>query len=235
MSAPSDPRDLLLARALGTATPEEDALLDAALARDPALAAELAAVRETLDLLDAAVAPEPAPTDLADRVLARVSSEPSRPERAPVPLRRRRLAVPVLAAVLAAAAASALTYLALRDGDGLGTPDATAAVAAPSGEALGEARLYGTGTPDGRLVLSLHDLPAAPAGHHYEVWVLRQGADHMESVAVVGPSGGTVRVEAPLPGAGAYAATDISVEDDGGPPDHSGTSVAGGTFSPTPS
>ena len=143
--------------------------------------------------------------------------------------------MPALAAVLAAAAACALTYVALRDGDGLGAPDATATVAAPSGQALGEARLYGTGGADGRLVLALHDLPAAPAGHHYELWVLRQGAEHMEAVAVVSPSGGAVRLDVPLPGAGTYAATDVSVEDDGGPPEHSGTSVAGGTFGPAPS
>jgi anti-sigma-K factor RskA len=234
VSAAPDPRDLLLARALGTATPEEDALLDAALARDPALAAELAAVRETLGLLDAAVAPVAPPADLADRVLARVAGEAERPraEHVVPRRRRRRLAVPALAATLAAVAASALTYVALRNGDDDGAPDATATVAASSGEALGEARLYRTDGPDGRLVLSLHDLPAAPAGHHYEVWVLREGADHMEPVASVGPAGGTVRLEVPLPGAGAYAATDISLEDDGGPPEHSGTSVAGGAFGP---
>ena len=42
-----------------------------------------------------------------------------------------------------------------------------------------------------------------------------------------------VRIELPLPGAGPYAAMDISVEDDGGPPEHSGVSVAGATFQGT--
>jgi len=40
-----------------------------------------------------------------------------------------------------------------------------------------------------------------------------------------------VKLDLPLPGAGDYAALDISVQQDGGSPEHSNTSLANGAFS----
>ena len=45
------------------------------------------------------------------------------------------------------------------------------------------------------------------------------------------PTSSDVELELPLPGPGDYAAVDVSVEENGGPPAHSDTSLAGGTFS----
>ena len=93
----------------------------------------------------------------------------------------------------------------------------------------GEARLYGSTQPGGVVRLELADVPDAPDGSHYEVWVLRPSAgEAMEAVGVFDAGGAEVELELGLPGAGDYAAVDISVEPDAGPPEHSGTSLAGG-------
>ena len=54
----------------------------------------------------------------------------------------------------------------------------------------------------------------------------------MEAVGVFDPTTSEVELELGLPGAGEYVAVDISVEPDAGPPEHSGTSLAGGEFEP---
>jgi hypothetical protein len=123
--------------------------------------------------------------------------------------------------------------LAVDGGGTLGTPDAVAAVqGTPEFVGVhGEARLYQAGTPNGVLRLELADVPPPPAGEHYEVWVLRPSTgDVMEAVGVFNPTTSEVTLELGLPGAGDYVAVDISVEPDAGPPEHSGTSLAGGKF-----
>ena len=81
------------------------------------------------------------------------------------------------------------------------------------------------------LALELENVPAPPAGHHYEVWVLRtEGGGEMEAVGSFTPDGERTRLDLPLPGPGDYQAVDISVEPDGGPPEHSSVSLAGGRF-----
>ena len=170
------------------------------------------------------------------------AAEPDPPVAGPEPAvatplrpRRRPWARPLGIAAVAAAAACVLTLaigaIVGDNGDDLGSPDARAAVEPAAGSAIhGEATLYGSTGPGGRLVVDLDGLAPAPAGHHYEVWVLRAGAPEMEAVASFQPAGGDERLVLPLPGAGAFDALDISVEEDGGPPAHSGTSVAGGAF-----
>ena len=54
----------------------------------------------------------------------------------------------------------------------------------------------------------------------------------MEAVGVFTPDGSRVRLKLGLPGAGEYEAVDISVEPNGGPASHSGSSLAGGRFEP---
>lgn len=169
------------------------------------------------------------PHDLFDRILAEV-----RPEAVVVPLRpvsRRRMLAPIVA-VAAMAAAAVVAIAVTAGGDGLGSPDARAAISGKSDAAVsGEATLYGEAEAGGKVLVSLTDVPPAPSGHHYEIWVLRDGSAEMEAVGTFTPASGTVRLELPLPGPGHYAAVDISVEENGGPPAHSDTSLAGGTFS----
>lgn len=252
----SDRRDDAAARALGPLSPADEAAFRAAAAADPALAADAAAYAATVGALESTL-PRAAPPSGAGSlgaVLAAIREDepvaepsasvaaPSAPVAAPptsvTPLhRRRRWARPLGIAAVAAAAACVLTLaigaLTGDDGRELGSPDARAVVAPATGSTIsGEATLYGSSAAGGRLVVDLDGLSPAPAGHHYEVWVLREGAAEMEAVASFQPAGDDERLVLPLPGAGDFAAVDISVEDDGGSPAHSGTSVAGGAFAP---
>ena len=52
----------------------------------------------------------------------------------------------------------------------------------------------------------------------------------MEAVGVFDADRAEVELQLGLPGAGDYAAVDISVEPDAGPPEHSDTSLGGGRF-----
>ena len=225
-------RDLAAAEALGTLTPEESEQLYAALERDHALAGELEEYRSTVSVLEAGVARETPSYDLFAGILADVEPEASRPA-AVRPSRSWRRGLPAFALGTVATAAVFAVALALGSSSGLGTPDAVAVVrGTPEFVGVhGEARLYGSGTPDGVLRLELADVPAAPEGEHYEVWVLRPSTgDVMEAVGVFDPTTPEVSLELGLPGAGDYVAVDISVEPDAGPPEHSGMSLAGGTF-----
>jgi anti-sigma-K factor RskA len=225
-------RDLAAAEALGPLTPEESEQLYVALERDHALAAELEGYRSTVSALEAGVAREAPSYDLFAGILAEVEHEASQPAIARSSRGWKRGLSAFALGIVATAAVFAVA-LALGSSSGLGTPDAVAAVhGTPEFAGVhGEARLYGSGTPDGVLRLDLADLPAAPEGEHYEVWVLRPSAgDVMEAVGVFDPATPEVRLELGLPGAGDYVALDISVEPDAGPPEHSGTSLAGGTF-----
>lgn len=180
---------------------------------------------DTIARLELALPRVRPPDDLFDRILERI-----RAEAAVVPLHRKprapRWAGPVGAAVLAAAAAVAIT-LGVTRGEGLGTAEARAAISGSTG-VTGEADLYGD---KGVVRVSLRRVPPAPSGHHYEVWVLRAGSEHMEAVGVFRPAAtGDVELELTLPAPGPYEAVDVSVEDDGGSPAHSGTSLAAGAF-----
>jgi anti-sigma-K factor RskA len=185
--------------------------------------------RDALAALECLLPRVTPPHDLFDRILAEV-----RPEAAVVPLRpvsRRRALAPIVA--VAAVAAVAVVAIAITaGGDGLGSPDARAAISGRSEAAVsGEATLYGEAQAGGKVLVSLSDVPPVPSGHHYEIWVLRDGSAEMEAVGTFTPASRNVRLELPLPGPGRYAALDISVEENGGSPAHSDTSLAGGTFS----
>lgn len=168
------------------------------------------------------------PADMFDRILAEI-----RPEATVVPFRpraRRRAVLPVVGALAAAAVLIAVVAF---GSDELGSPDARATISGKSDPAVsGEALLFGSNAKGGTVRVSLRDVPAAPGGHHYEVWVLRtEGGGEMESVGTFTPTSRDVELDLPLPGPGNYAAVDVSVEEDGGSPLHSETSLAGGTFS----
>jgi hypothetical protein len=186
--------------------------------------------RETLAQLERLLPRVTPPADTLDRILAEI-----RPEATVIPLRpkaQRRLVVPV-AATLAAVAAVLVVAILATGGNGPGQPDARAAIAGKSDPAVkGEAKLYGSSGDGGTVEVKLRDVPPAPSGHHYEVWVLRRnGGGQMEAIGSFTPASQTVKLDLPLPGAGDYAAVDISVQQDGGSPQHSNTSLAGGAFS----
>jgi anti-sigma-K factor RskA len=228
-------RELAAALALGSLAPEEFEDATLALERDPALARELEQYRATVSRLEASVSRETPSHDLFAGIVAEL--EPRRSRQPDVrPVRQgwewRRL-LPAFAVGAAAAAAVFAVALALGSDDGLGTPDRVAAVqgTADFGGVHGEARIYASDTSDGVLMLELGDVPPAPDGEHYEVWVLRPSAgEAMEAVGVFDPTSSDVTLELGLPGAGDYEAVDISIEPDAGPPEHSGTSLAGGVF-----
>jgi hypothetical protein len=220
-------RELVALRALHALDPADAARLDEALARDPELAAQLAADAALVAALGRELPRVALPADLAERALAAAGGAPAaaRPARARRP--RRRLLAGLVAAAAAAAAVGA--WDASRGGP---TPDARAALA--SARATGSAELYGQERRGGTLRLRLRGLAAAPAGHHYQVWVLPAGRQVMASVARVAPRGGAVDVRLPLPAAGSYAAIDVSLERDGaapGPTGPNGPSVVIATFS----
>ncbi|HYI75504.1 MAG TPA: anti-sigma factor [Gaiellaceae bacterium] len=229
-----DRRDRLAAEALGALGPEESDALRADVERDPALAAELDEYRATVATLESSVARTQPSHDLFAGILAEIEPEPQ-----PAAVRPRRSwswrrALPAFAIGAAATVSVFAVALALEAG-GAGTPDAVAAVQGTPDFAgvHGEARLYDSAGAGGTLRLELADVPAAPEGQHYEVWVLRPASgEAMEAVGVFDPTTSEVELELGLPGAGEYVAVDISVEPDAGPPEHSGTSLAGGEFEP---
>jgi anti-sigma-K factor RskA len=227
-------RELAASEALGGLTPDESATLAKQVDRDQELARELEGYRSTVSLLEAHVAREAPGYDLFAGILAEIEPVASQaPERAPRTTWSLRRALPAFAIGAAATASVFAVAFALGSSGGLGTPDAVAAVrGTPEFAGVhGEALLFDSGTPDGVLRLELADVPAAPAGEHYEVWVLRPATgDAMEAVGVFDPTTPEVSLELGLPGAGDYVAVDISVEPDAGSPGHSGTSLAGGTF-----
>jgi hypothetical protein len=181
---------------------------------------------ELFTILAAALPRVTPPQGLFDRVLAEVRSEA-----VVVPLQRRSRVVRHRAlGALAAAAAVLVVTVGIWSTAGGGDEPALRAVLEGSGDSgvTGEAELF-TGD-GGRVHVSLRDVPAAPAGHHYEVWVLRVGAEAMEPVGTFTPTASDVDLELAVPGSGPYAAVDVSIEEDGGPPEHSGTSLATGAF-----
>jgi hypothetical protein len=229
-----DLRDLAAGEALGGLEPDDAARLAAA-AGDPEVAAELDAYRATVAAMEAGITREQPPAALFDRILAEVEAPavPVPVAEPPARPRRRSFGLPRIAFGLGAAAAAAVVLaVALTGGEDRGAPDARAAVTGTEGFPAvdGEARLYGSAEPGGTLVLDLEGVPEPPAGHHYEVWVLREG--HGGAMEPLGTftSSDDPSLELPLPGAGSFTAVDVSVEPDGGPAAHSGVSLAGGSF-----
>ena len=223
-------RELAAVEALGRATPEELALLEEATAGDPALGRELDAYRATVTALEAGVAREVPSDDLFDRILAEIQEEPA--ARARLCAGARSGAASPRGAGSTACAGLALPSVPLRrprqrswsasSRSPATRPSPTPARRSPArtefAAVSGEAEVFDTGEPGGTLVVRMTSVPPAPGGHHYEVWVLREGSEAMESVGEVSPTDGEAELEVELPGAGPFAAVDVSVEPDDGDP-----------------
>ena len=212
-------RDLLAGAALCALSPDEAKRVADLVRKDAAAAVELEQHQATVAAVETAIARAQPAADLFNRILIEVRPAPAEP-------RRRRRWAPRLGAALAATAAVAVALVVLT-GDPA-EPEARAAVAGTPefADVSGSATLDG-----GELALELEHVPAPPAGHHFEVWVLRtEGGGEMEAVGSFSPDGERMRLDLPLPGPGDYQAVDISVEPDGGPPEHSRVSLAGGRF-----
>ena len=231
-------RERAASAALGALTPDEAALLDEEVVKDRALADEVEGYRLAVATLESGVARERPSPELFDRVLAQIDSEDAAVARpAPrvqrVAARRPRRLFPAIAGFAAAAVAAIALVLAVFDENGLGGPTARAAIQGTPDFAgvQGEARLYSPEQDDGVLALDLRDVPSPGPDEHYEIWVLRESAgDRMEAVGVFTPATPDVQLEVRLPGSGEYKAVDISIEPNAGPAEHSGTSLAGGSF-----
>jgi anti-sigma-K factor RskA len=177
--------------------------------------------RETVERLEHGVARAAPPDDLFDRVLDDV-----RPAATVIPFRRRRLpawASAAAAAALAAAAAVAVTLGVTRD-DGLGDPVREVHV---SNERVdGTLALYEPEGGSRLLVVDLDRIPNARRSEFYEIWISRPGSDVKIPVGAFVPRDGRVHLEVPLPTEGKRLSIDISVEEENGPPDHSGRTIA---------
>jgi anti-sigma-K factor RskA len=188
---------------------------------------------DTMDALGSAL-PRVAPSaDLGDRILA-AAAEPAPVISLDQHRARRRIVVSSLAAAACAAALAVgvtLTVTGGGQGDMPGPLTASTQVVGAGGDGVsGTASLYGADQAGGMVKVALDAVPPPPAGHHYEVWVLEKGSTEMTSVGSFTPSSGDVDLTLPLPAPADYAAVDISVEPNGGPPAHSGTSLAGAKF-----
>lgn len=198
--------------------------------------------QRALDALDQALPAGAPPGGLRDAILAAAAETPQDAPVAPeppmaevIPLRpRRRGMLTTLAAAACAAAVAVAITLTVTNSGGDTTPVAASATAAIETEGpapvRGTAALYAPDTAGGTVQVNLQDVPPAPAGHHYEVWVLPKDSTTMTAVGSFTPAGRNVQLNLPLPGPGRYAAVDISVQRNNGSPAHSGTSLAGARF-----
>jgi hypothetical protein len=171
--------------------------------------------RDTVERLERGVARVTPPEGLFDRILAETKPAPV------VPLRRR--VVTWAAPAFAAAAAVLATIAVTADGDGLGDPVRKASLTGRN--VSGTAALYRPDERDGMVVLDLDRFPAPPPGSYFEIWLTLPGG-HKVPVGTFTPEEGKTHLELRLPKAGRYLSIDISVEEESGPPDHSGRTVA---------
>jgi anti-sigma-K factor RskA len=175
----ADIRDLLPAVALGVATPEEEARVEAAIANDRALAQELAGLQAASSTLALSVPQIDAPPSLKARLMDEVRAEApvasSSPRRA-----RGRFALPRFAPWPAFAAVAAIAVGLLVWNVSLqSSPDSPAelrSVALRGTDAAPGIRGRAIFVPDeDTAVLNLESLPPLRQGHGYELWVIRGG------------------------------------------------------------
>jgi hypothetical protein len=170
---------------------------------------------ETVERLERGVARVTPPGDLFERILDETKPAPV------IPLRRR--VATWAAPALAAAAAVLVTVAVTSEGDGLGDPVRTASLIGAN--VTGKVALYRPDERDGMVVVDLDEVPEPPPASYYEIWLALPGGRKVP-IGTFTPEEGKVHLELRLPKAGRYLAIDISIEEEGGPPDHSGRTVA---------
>lgn len=149
--------------------------------------------------------------------------------------RRRRMNRSIVVAVAASVFLLVITGVLLTRGGSSPDPELVATatlepVEGPGGvegvEATADARLVSDGDAR-RLVLSARDMTAAPAEHHYELWLL--DPDTGEPLSL-GAMSGSVSVPVPADvDLDAFEVVDVSIQADG-QVEHSGESVLRGTL-----
>jgi anti-sigma-K factor RskA len=183
--------------------------------------------QETVERLEHGVARAAPPEDLFDRILEDVT-----PSAEVIPFRRRRFpawASTAAAAAAAAAAAVVLTVALTGDDDGLGSPIKTVRISNERVE--GTLALYQPEGGNRVLVADLDRVPRAPQDHFYELWISRPGSDVKIPIGAFNPSDGEAHLVLPLPTEDTRLAIDISIEEETGPPDHSGQTIAAARLS----
>ncbi len=233
-------RDQLSGYLLGELDGDERERFEAALAADPALAAEVERLRPVVSRLATL---EPAAWEPA-RDLPPLPSLPPAGDEAPgVDARRPRwwqrplVLRPFPAAALAAAliALGVVTGTLLLDGDADeasgGRVIALAPVEPLGGTASGTAEFATSGE---RATVHLTGLPPTEDGEFYELWLLNAPDDLVSLGSFSVPASGEVDVTVPVPGdADAFQALDLSVEPADGDPAHSSRSVLRAPLAPS--
>jgi hypothetical protein len=171
------------AYALGALEPAEADAFRRHLQSCPVCPEELAAFQQVVDTIAATTPPRPAPRALRARIMRAVEDEPRlhassprrrRSSRLRVALPRPALTLP--AGALALAVAAVAVVLALGSG---GSSRTVAAQVTGRGEAT-------VHVSDGHAQLVVHDFPAAPRGHIYEVWLERGSGTPQPTTALFG-------------------------------------------------
>lgn len=176
-------RDLLAAVALGVATPDEKARVEAAVAVDTELAAELAGLRAASDTLALSVPQVDPPPSLKTRLMDQVRAEAPAPQVRPARRRdRRRFAFlrpapwPALAAVAAAAVGLLVWNISLQSSTDPDPASEVRSIAVRGTDAAPDIRGRALVVADeDTAVVSLASLPPLDAGEGYELWVIRGG------------------------------------------------------------
>jgi Anti-sigma-K factor rskA len=178
--------------------------------------------RDTVERLEQGVARAAPPEDLFDRIVDDVQ-----PTATVVPFRRRRLpawASSAAAATVAAAAAVLVTVAVTGEDNGLGDPIRRVSI---SNERVdGTLALYRPEGGNRVLVADLDRVSDVPEGRYYELWISRPGSDVKIPIGSFSPTEGRVHLVVPLPTEDKQLSIDISIEEETGPPDHSGQTIA---------
>lgn len=185
-----------------------------------------------------------APAELWDRIAAAAEhDEPVGAQHVPTsdrPIelaarRRRRWAAVIVGAAATIVLIVAVGVFAVHSDD---TPTELAAAellpyeGAQVGNAGGEVELIDDGEQLS-LRVDMHDLPAPAPGTFYELWLIDPGSGEPLSVATMKDGSSDVAIDIPLPeGADPdrFAVVDVSIQEAGAGPEHSGNSVLRGTL-----
>lgn len=205
MAGPEDDRDLAAEYALGTLDAAESAAFEAQLARDPALAAEVAAWQQRLaPLADGTPTVEP-PADTYTKILERIGGADN------VVQLRRRVAVWRSVAAGVSAVAAALILLLFMRGP---APEHGVYVAVLQGGDAAPAFVAAVDVSSKVIVVRRVGEPA-PADKSYELWALGAGRVAPQPLGVVDAA---VRVPAERVGRLDGTTLAVSLEPQGGSP-----------------